>query len=113
MYRQYRKLMAEEVDVYIEEADENVLVEVDEAAEEIIVEISVPSDRGEIRTDYQVTVIDDEEKRYSYTGKAVKGSDENASVWTITRIEHFLAGGVDVKVKYGVKWTEHLIINFD
>lgn len=46
---------------------------------------------------------------YNYIGKAVVGSMEGASVWTIKRIEVAVNGSVPSVLKAtGVKWTERL-----
>ena len=44
-----------------------------------------------------------------YIGKAVTGSLDSDSVWTITRNEYFLGGAVITKTATDVKWTERLI----
>jgi len=43
-----------------------------------------------------------------YIGKAVTGSLDYDSVWTITRNEYFLGGAVITKTATNVKWTDRL-----
>lgn len=47
---------------------------------------------------------------YSYCGRAVVGSLDDQSVWTITRIEIFDDGSTDVKSATNVKWIDRYII---
>lgn len=48
-----------------------------------------------------------------YIGKAVTGSLDSDSAWTITRNEYFLGGAVITKTATNVKWTERTILIYN
>ena len=48
-----------------------------------------------------------------YIGKAVTGSLDSDSVWTITRNEYILGGAVITKTATDVKWTERTILIYN
>lgn len=48
-----------------------------------------------------------------YIGKAVTGSLDSDSAWTITRNEYFLGGAVITKTATDVKWTERTILIYN
>ena len=58
-----------------------------------------------ITYDYRHDFVD----HMDYIGKAVTGSLDSDSVWTITRNEYILGGAVITKTATNVKWTDRLI----
>lgn len=62
-----------------------------------------------ITYDYRHDFVD----HMDYIGKAVTGSLDSDSVWTITRNEYILGGAVITKTATNVKWTERTILIYN